>query len=164
MSKQKREPFDWSLLFLWMVSTTMGWFLGQALLPGVAMVITGFAIGILQWLILQGRLPRAWRWVVATGLGWTAGWAIAYLALPVEMEIMAGMVFGATTGAAQWLILRHQVRWSGWWIVASVVGWTTGLTLLPGILLSGIMGGLVTGIALEILFRFPLQRPDSEKA
>jgi hypothetical protein len=163
MSKQKRNPFDWGLLFLWMVATTMGWFLGQAILPGVAVIITGFGIGILQWLALQGRFPKTWHWIVASGLGWAAGWLISYLGLPQEVEILAGMVFGASMGAAQWLILRHQVHWSGWWIVASIVGWTTGLTLLPGILLTGIMGGLISGIALEILLRFPLARPDSKE-
>ena len=163
MSKAERTPFDWGLLLLWLVSTTMGWFLGQALLPGVGVIITGFGIGILQWFVLQGRFPKTWHWILASGLGWVAGWVIAYLALPQELEVSAGMVFGATMGVGQWLVLRHRVRWSGWWIVASVIGWTTGLTLMPGILLTGIMGGLLTGIALEILMRFPRQRPDKEK-
>ena len=128
MAESKSTPFDWGLLFMWMVSTTMGWFLGQALFPGVAMAITGFGIGILQWFNLQSRLPKAWRWIVASGLGWALAWTFSYLALPVELEILAGSVFGTAVGIAQWLILRREVHWSGWWIVASIVGWTTGLT------------------------------------
>jgi hypothetical protein len=36
-----------------------------------------------------------------------------------------------------------------------MMGWTTGLTLLPGFLLTGTMVGTLTGIALEVLARSP---------
>jgi hypothetical protein len=35
------------------------------------------------------------------------------------------------------------------------MGWTTGLTLFPGVILSGMMAGNLTGLALEILLRQP---------
>jgi hypothetical protein len=37
-----------------------------------------------------------------------------------------GIVLGLTTGAAQWLILRRELNWAGWWIALSVMGWVTG--------------------------------------
>jgi xanthine/uracil permease len=53
------------------------------------------------------------------------------------------------------VILRREAHWSVWWIVISNVGWTTGMALLPGLILTGVMVGAVTGIALELLLPYP---------
>ncbi len=159
MANQQIESFDWGLWFQWIVATTMGWILGQFLFPGMALVVTGLGIAILQWLILQHRISRAWRWLVATNVGWLLSGVIALVAVPVELEfLLVGPLFGAGTGIAQWLVLRQEVHWAGWWIVISTLAWTTGLAVLPGIFLSGIMAGIPTGIALELLLRYPKQR------
>ena len=71
------------------------------------------------------------------------------------MEFLAGVLIGMTTGTAQWLILRREVYWAGWWYAISVVGWTTGMARLPGVILTGVMVGVVTGIAVELLLRYP---------
>jgi hypothetical protein len=67
------------------------------------------------------------------------------------------MLIGVTTGAAQWLILRGEIRWSGWWIAVSAVAWAVGISVLPGVMLSGTMAGLITGIGLELLLLNPLR-------
>jgi hypothetical protein len=147
--------FDWALWFFWIMATTLGWLLGGLILPGLALVTSGILVSIFQWLVLQGRIPRPWRWIVATSLGWMAGFLITFFALPQQLEILEGMIIGLTTGIAQWTILRGALQWSGWWIMFSIIGWTTGLTLLPGVLLTGTMAGAFTGIPLEILLRYP---------
>ncbi len=58
-------------------------------------------------------------------------------------------------GITQWLFLRRHLHQAGWWIVVSALGWTAGLTLLTGPLLVGAVAGAVTGIALELLLRYP---------
>jgi hypothetical protein len=146
--------FDWALWFFWIMATTWGWLLGRLLLPVLAVVTAGFFISIFQWLVLQGRINRPWRWVIATSLGWTSGYLLT-LILPQAFEIFGGLILGLATGIAQWVILRDAIRWAGWWIVFSTIGWITGLTLLPGLLLTGTMAGALTGLALEILLRFP---------
>jgi hypothetical protein len=150
--------FDWALWFFWIMATTWGWLLGSLILPGVTMIIAGVLIGVFQWLVLQGRIPNVWRWIVATGAGWTLGYLITFLMVPRELEFLQGTVIGLTTGVAQWFVLRRALHWSGWWIVFSIIGWTTGLTLLPGVLLTGTMAGVFTGIPLEILLRSPKTR------
>lgn len=155
MTERNTSQFDWFLLFQWMVVTTLGWFLGQALFPHLAFVTTGLGIGILQWMVLQHHIDKAWRWIVACTLGWTAGWVLVFIAVPAEFEFLLGPVVGATLGTAQWLVLRGEIRWAGWWIVVNILAWTTGLTLLPGILLSGLMPSTLTGITLELLLRNP---------
>ena len=75
--------------------------------------------------------------------------------MPKDMDFLAGMIIGITTGTAQWLVLRNQVYWAGWWILINIVGWTTGMALLPGLMLTGVMAGVVTGFALALLLRYP---------
>jgi hypothetical protein len=147
--------FDWALWFFWIMATTLGWFLGGLVPSALPLVIPGFAVGVFQWLVLQERLPHPWRWIVATALGWTAGCLVVFLGTPPQFEAVNGAGIGLATGLAQWLILRREVQWSGWWIMFSIIGWTTGLTLFPGILLTGTLAGMLTGLALEILLRQP---------
>jgi hypothetical protein len=147
--------FDWAFWFQWVMATTMGWIIGGFLFTGLALVTSGVAVGILQWLVLLGRIRRPWRWILASAVGWIVGYLIVILGLPPELDFLNGMVLGLSVGTAQWLILREQLHWAGWWIVFSAIGWTTGLTLLPGFLLTGIMAGGLTGIALEVLSRSP---------
>ena len=137
------------------MAVTWGWLLGGLIVPGPTLVLSGFMVGVFQWLVLQGRIARPWRWIVATSAGWIAGYFITLFMLPQELVFLEGMVMGLTTGIAQWTILRRELHWAGWWIVFSIIGWTTGLTLLPGILLTGTMTGVMTGFPLEILLRYP---------
>jgi hypothetical protein len=151
----KNAGFDWALVFLWMMATTVGWVLGRLLLPDLSFVVTGLAIGILQAFVLQHRLRNAWWWAVATTFGWMAGSAVGLLSLPLQFSLLPGFTLGALLGLSQWLVLRRQVYWSGWWIALSLVGWTTGLVYLPGLLLTGAIAGLLTGVTLALLLRFP---------
>jgi len=41
------------------------------------------------------------------------------------MGLTLGIVMGAAGGFAQWLVLRKQIIGSGWWILASVLGFAT---------------------------------------
>lgn len=171
MSVQKPSSiaFDWSLLFYWMMATTSGWLFGWLLLPAIALVTAGVGTGLVQCLVLYRRLPRVWRWILATAAGWTAGLAIVIPLVPQGTGLLSGLVIGMATGTAQWLLLRNQVRWGGWWIAASAVAWATGLSLapaldspvLPRIVLSGVMPSLITGTTLELLLRTP--RPETLK-
>ena len=160
MLNSKPLVFDWVFWFQWLMATSLGWVLGRFLLPNLAFVIIGVALGVLQWITLQQRLRHAWRWIVATAVGWSLGSGIILFFMPNVMDFIAGVVIGITTGTAQWMILRREIHWAGWWIVINVVAWTTGLALLPGILLTGILAGLVTGTALALLFQAP-KLPDS---
>jgi hypothetical protein len=68
---------------------------------------------------------------------------------------------GAVGGTLQWLHLRQQVPRSGWWVLASILGWAVGLGLAVAVgkalgwMVAGAVGGVITGIALIWLFRLP---------
>ena len=173
MSDQKHSAatFDWALVFYWMTSTTAGWLFGWLLWPAIARVTAGLLAGAVQSVVLVHRVPRAWRWILATAIGWPAGVAIA-LAL-AGTGVFAGLVIGAATGTAQWALLRREVEWAGWWIAISALAWAIGLSLapsgdavlLPRVVLSGTLSSMMTGIALELLLRNrkPPAAPASEE-
>jgi len=145
------------------MATTVGWPLGRFLFPNLAIFVIGLGLGILHWFILQHKIRKVWRWVLATAIVWTTGAAIILFLVQDGMEFFAGAVVGLTTGTAQWLVLRKEVNWPAWWIAISIIGWTTGMALLPGLILTGVMVGVITGIALELLLRYPKQlEPEDE--
>lgn len=155
MSTTRIHSFDWAFWFQWMMATTTGWILGRFLLPNLSMVVIGIGIGVLQFFVLQYKIQQAWRWIVATLLGWTIGATLIWMFVQDGDDFFAGLIIGLSLGVAQWIILRQEVQWPAWWIVISIVGWTTGIGLLPGIFLTGVLAGAITGIAIELLLRFP---------
>ena len=160
MREQKpRASFDWFFWFQWIMVTTMGWILGTILIPPIDLAVSGIAIGVLQWVILQPTIGRSRHWLLASVVGWTAGWALTLAAVPTDFGLLAGIVLGAAVGTAQWLVLRREVHWAGWWIVISTLAWAAGLGLMPGFLMSGVMAGALTGIALDLLLRHAKRSP-----
>jgi hypothetical protein len=155
MSISKRSGFDWLLWFLWIMATTIGWVISQLLLPNIGPFVAGFTIGIMQWFVLRDRITNAWSWILATGFGWGFGIGIALFAIPDEYVIPYGIIVGVTIGISQWWVLRGEVYYSGWWILISIIAWFTGLSMIPGLLTTGTLPGVLTGIALELLLRNP---------
>jgi hypothetical protein len=147
--------FDWALWFYWIMATTWGWLLTALIFPELRLIVAGVLVGIFQWLVLQGRISRPWRWITATSIGWTLGYFITLYFVPSEPGTLTGLTFGLTTGIAQWTVLRRELHWAGWWIVFSLIGWVTGLNLMPGFFLTATMAGALTGLCLEVLLRNP---------
>ncbi len=165
---QRVLEFDWALVFYWMTTTTAGWLFGWLLWPALALVTAGVLAGAGQSVVLVHRIPKAWRWLLATAFGWLAGVLVVVFA--AGTGLFAGLVIGAATGTAQWLLLRKEVHWAGWWIAVSALAWATSLSLapnpesvlLPRVVLSGVMPSLITGITLELLLRAPKPAVEEE--
>ena len=155
MPPKNISGFDWYLWFLWIMATTLGWVVSQLLLPSIGPVVAGLTIGVMQWFVLKDRIRNAWRWILATGVGWGIGVGLVLFAIPDQNGFPFGIIVGATTGIAQWFILRGEVHFSGWWILISIIGWFTGLSMVPGLLTTGTLAGVLTGIAIELLLRIP---------
>ena len=149
-------------------TTTGGWLFGWLLWPAVALAIVGVMAGAVQCVALAHRIPKAWRWFLATGAGWLAG--VLVVLFIAGTGSFAGLVIGTVTGTAQWMLLRKEVHWAGWWIVVSSLAWAAGITLapepekvlLPPVVLSGVMPSLITGITLELLLRAPKPAVEEE--
>jgi len=157
MTDTKPETMDWALWFYWIMATTLGWLIGNIFFKGIPIIISGVIIAALQWSILYKRIQKAWRWMVLSSLGWIVGYILSVVFISAGSGFLVGPVIGGVVGAMQWLVLQKEVDWSGWWIVISILAWTTGLTLMPGALTSGSLPGALTGFALVVLFRFSSQ-------
>jgi len=155
MRDQKPISFNWLVLFQWIMVTTVGWVLGTLLLPPIDLAVSGIVIVLLQAIILQNYISRMRQWILASVVGWTTGWALTLATVPNDFSLLAGIVLGAAAGVAQWLVLRREVQWAGWWIAISTLAWAAGLGLTPGFLMSGVTAGAITGLALDVLLHNP---------
>ena len=154
MTDTKSETMDWALWFYWIMATTLGWLAGSLFFSGIPIVISGVAVASLQWVVLYKRIRKAWRWAIFSSLGWIAGYILYVVLFPADMRFLLGPLLGGMVGVLQWLLLRREIDWGGWWIIINIIAWTTGLTLMPGFLTSGALPGALTGLTLVILFRF----------
>ena len=73
------------------------------------------------------------RWMLATILGYTVGWAMS---LPIGWAVggvvgggITGAMVGGIVGITQWVVLRQRLSWAGWWVLASILGYAVGLSL-----------------------------------
>jgi hypothetical protein len=65
--------------------------------------------------------------------------------------IAAGQLsFGAAIGMAQWLVLRRILSGMGWWVLASLVGYSIGM-LVPW-LANGLEAGWMTGLVFFLIY------------
>lgn len=65
-------------------------------------VLYGAIVGVLQWLVLRGQIPRAGWWVPAATVGWIAAFPIGDIMGPPGWA-----VYGAITGAVMVWLLRQ---------------------------------------------------------
>ena len=153
MSHTISESMDWQLWFYWIKATTLGWLIGNIFFQGLPTIISGVIIAAMQSFVLFKRIQKAWRWVILSFLGWIGGYILVIIFFP-RMNFLIGPVVGGAVGIMQWLLLRNEVDWAAWWILISLIAWTTGLVIVPGLLSSGALPGALTGLVLVILFRF----------
>lgn len=121
----------------------------------------GLIIGIAQWPILRKWFVDGLKWILMTGIGWSLGLVLG-LSLydwlkyviniePTIFEVIAnGLSIGFFSGIAQWMLLRHYIPKSGWWIFTTSLGWILGLayiqTMGEGTLIAFIVMGIIAGI------------------
>ena len=154
MKNNSIDTMDWALWFYWIIATTMGWLIGEIFFIGIPVIMSGAAISALQWATLHQRIHKAWRWAIYSLAGWITGYILFVILSAIIRGILAGPLIGLIVGIAQWIMLRKEVNWAGWWIIISTLAWTTGMDIIPGLLTSGSLPGALTGLTLVILFRF----------
>jgi len=112
---------------------------GSVLLGYVGLVTCFVAVvSLMQWLVLRRVVRQTGFWVPAGIVGFAVSSSI-HTAVCYPGNFLLTWVFGSvlwyrlsfgwnTTGLLQQCILRHQVRRSGWWVLASAAGW--GLSVI----------------------------------
>ena len=152
---------DWGLWFYWISATTSGWLIGNILFTGIPFIISGVLIAAMQWAVLYKRVEKAWQWFALSSFAWMISMILIVSFLP-GVDLLSSLVLGGMLGLTQWALLRRSFYWAGWWIPISILAWTTGLVLIPGLFSSGALPGALTGITLVIFFRFAA-KPEQER-
>ena len=116
-------------------------------------LLLGLSFGITQWLILWRQVPRAYEWVVASGLG---GIVVGVLGLVIGEAVggpTGGSVIGAALGIMQWLVLRRVVARAYVWVLASILGFALGLSAgeAVGLAAGGAAGWSIGGTLLGLV-------------
>ncbi len=200
--KVKGSKAGWGFWLGWVVASTVGMLVGffmifliygllEALLGSavtddlfeigwlgdlVMGIMLGIVVGILQWLVLQGRVSRVGWWILASA---AAGYGISlafFIGIEESLSFSLFLRFtgvaalgGAVMGTLQWLVLRGKVSRAGWWVLASTVGWALGMAVsraiswgpddadaIYALAVTGAVMGAVTGAALVWLLRQPV--------
>jgi hypothetical protein len=149
---------------------------------------TGFLVGLFQWLVLRPYLTHSADWMLHGGAGWALGYALGLLALQLLAELpfgalLAYLLFGLIVAVVQWPMLRREVPSTLAWVIASILGWGFGAFLSQLILnllvageavnqalnsgvvalITGLVAGAITGLALVFMARQP-DRADAPAA
>ena len=143
-------------------------------------LLAGFLIGLAQWAVLRNYLVNSADWILAAGTSWAVGYALGLLLINLLASSMIGaligyVLFGVIVAVVQWPILRREIPHLWMWVVANVIGWTAAFYLSQSALnlffndpaippvtstsflavVSGIVAGAITGIALVLIVRQP---------
>ncbi len=99
----------------------------------IFMPLLGLLIGVVQYALLRGYLPRMAAWIAATVLGWVLPLSLLYLSStgllpapsldPISSGAVAFAIIGASIGLCQWFVLRRRIPRAALWILISIVGW-----------------------------------------
>ncbi len=102
--------------------------------------IGGVVIGLAQWFLLKQHFSQTGWWIVASMVSWSLlggsgigalGWVapkVMSIPLRIIFGIIDGAIAGVIVGVGQWWVLKNQIKRAWLWIVASIIGWTIGLT------------------------------------
>lgn len=139
-------------------------------------LMLGSATGLFQWLVLRRRLAGVGLWPLATLSAYTIFWllhnaeAFGFAHTPWGLVVQGfghGAIVGGLIGAAQYLVLRGRLPAAGRWALASIVSWSLAGAIMHflldvlfasanihgpfDVLISSLLAGLFTGLALERL-------------
>ena len=126
----------------------------------------------LTWALVTfiGSITGAFMGAVFFPLGWIIG-ALSKVSVDIvwllDEKLVAtlsvGMMTGLMIGLSQYLMLRKQIRYAGWWILAAIIGWVAGFVIIRGTngvvwvyALSGAVSGILQSYVLWRQVNSPL--------
>ena len=186
-SSSRARSLEWPVWLAWIAVSAIGVcfgfagiyagiFLVKLLVPGtnedrlfgwIMLPVIAAVLALCQAFVLRGRIPKSWRWLIATLAGLAGGIAAsaagvraatAVLGQEPDIGLFAHLVLtliGACLGLAQWVVLRRHMQRSGWWILASALGWLC-LSLVIGKSISGLVDMAAVGAVPAVFTGFLL--------
>jgi hypothetical protein len=139
ISSSQLKPIALAWVFLTIIGGGISGWLVQISGGFLGDVLTGFVIGIAQWIGLARFIQYSWLWAIATGLGWVLGWGNLLINIPIgNFAETLSSIFSlpesifllpfrnaiqlALAGLAQWLILSRQFQKTWIWLPTSILG------------------------------------------
>jgi hypothetical protein len=136
-TKALKNYSKWKVGFLWVLADIVG-------------VFVGASVGA----ILNDNLWPHLEWPPGTIC------ILSPISNPVERLLIIGMSIGCFVGITEWSILRRRWLYSGWWIIASTVGWALGLAIgvyveviITEQIFEGALGGTIIGLVQWAILR-----------
>ncbi len=154
----------------WVLASIVGFAIGGAagslVSPTFGFIVPGAVVGFFQGMILRQFIAQA-GWVALAGLstlvvcfafggaimGGVSGLVGGAFGL-IAGGAAAGLVMGTTGGFFQSRFLGQHLSRTGWWVVASALGWGIGEAVAvalgqgPGSIVGGAIAGVITGTTL----------------
>lgn len=169
-----------TLLGVWLTSSLASTAVADQATQWILLPAMGLGLGVFEWLLLRRLLPRVGLWILATMLGWVIGFPLSFGITQLlsrffgegQAVSLIGLFqvgfFALWVGALQGMVLRRSLRFSGWWVLASLVAWSAGFALggLNGLVLgvqlylTAILYGLLSGYGLLLILRANLAPAD----
>jgi hypothetical protein len=180
--KQPPSRLSWQDVFWSTVVITVGWMLAgltffvavlpeeSSILEILLLLLGGLAIGAAQWLVTAKRFSANAWWILAYGVGWSAGlWSGFHFGFLAPDPWVMGGAGGLVVGVMQWVTFRQYFKRAGWWVLLSIaisvagcwIGTWSGVNAndhfsfsqaaayLVGGVVCGVVNGFLTGVALR---------------
>jgi 4-amino-4-deoxy-L-arabinose transferase-like glycosyltransferase len=170
----------------WVAAVVAGWVIGF-FLCGVIQdfvstflidgLVIGSAIGIAQAIVLRRGITPAVPWVAVSIVGYGIGKFVADTVglgmTGLAAMALGGAIIGLAVGLTQSVLLMERYPRALWWILANVLGWTVGWSLIAladswvdSVGMAYVVGGVgaaavgvITAVALIGLTRNPESPP-----
>jgi len=191
----EKNRIGWKFWGLWVALTIAGGFVGNFISDAIGwgrqdvsgdvgtffFMLDNGALALVvcaaQWILLRNHFSKSFWWVLAGTFGRFFGVLIGYIAIItiiVQFDPPSGIwqfylfstLRGTILGISQWLFLRQQRTRTGWWVLASAIGWTIGLILIDSsqdeLIRSGVdyaLAGIITGSVMVWILRQPNSEP-----
>jgi hypothetical protein len=125
------------------VADVAGWFAGFVVSWVVVGAVGGAVGGAAQWLVL-----RSGWWVLASALAWAVGHSVSKFMVANRLDAFGDM------------------NWDRYWVLAGVVNWYWDLGWAWDVTwaVAGAACGAITGVALVLLLRRPIEEGSEAEA
>jgi hypothetical protein len=161
----------------WILITSLGWLVAQAFgilatriafskveLAAVSTsplywVVFGVLFGLSQWIVLRDRIPRSFKWVIATAIGCFVAALIVKVLNRTEtinsflraFSIFTHLFGGTVMGFSQYQVIKKSIQKANWWIFIVGTSWAfaqgfIGLNDIPIGLIGVLLFNAITGL------------------
>lgn len=132
--------------------------------------------GVLQYALLRLYVPKMGGWIPATMVGCVLVFGAMIILErvfgPTYLMVWNGALgfasIGGAIGLSQWLFLRQRILRAGWWVLASVLGWSLAVlgrwtAVVSGSVVAQMLSAILPPAVIAGLAWWYLLRPEAQR-